>query len=399
MTVHTGLDRVARGDQAVLSLIPREGVGLLAHAASVDRILRPAHTVLTAAGIEIGAFLGPEHGYASGAQDMVGVRESHTASGVPIYSLYGASEEDLYPKDEWLRDLSAVVIDLQDVGARYYTYVWTAAIVFERAARLGIPTVVLDRPNPLGGTVVEGAPQRHGYRSFVGYEDVAVRHGLTLAEILVMIADRHALDREGLRIVPMEGWRRDMFFPDTGLPWVLPSPNMPTFDTAAVYPGGCLLEGTNLSEGRGSTRPFEVWGAPFVDPEAIAESLVVDGAILRPLHFEPTFHKHAKKVCAGFQVHVTDVKRFRSYETYLKLIHAVFGQRRGAAWRTETYEFVSDRPAIDLLTGGPEFRSCVEDGSSLGPLLAREQAGAAAFDRSRDPWLLYPRDASFRNSP
>lgn len=264
--------------------------------------------------------------------------------------------------------------------------------MLEAAAAVGVPTVVLDRPNPLGGVVLEGALQRPGYRSFVGLYDVPVRHGMTIAEITRMVHARLGLDDAALITVPMQGWQRDMYFDATGLPWVYPSPNMPTLDTAVVYPGGCLIEGTLLSEGRGTTRPFEVFGAPWVDGEALARALdgKLPGAALRPLRFLPTFQKHAKQLCSGVQLHVTDREVFRSYEAYLRILHELLTRSPDAPrYRTEEYEYVTDRPAIDLLTGGPEFREAVDAGASIEPWLLREAVGAKAFAAQREPYLLY----------
>ena len=385
--VRTGLDRLTDGDSKTTRLVAGRRIGLLAHAASVDRDYRHALDVLREAGAEIAALFGPEHGFFGTAQDMVGVG-THAAEEVPVYSLYGEDASDLSPDPAWLEDLDALVIDLQDVGSRYYTYVWTAALAMKAAAAVGTEVVILDRPNPLGGVRVEGAPQRDGYLSFVGLYPVAVRHGLTIAELLLWVRDREAIDRDALQIVPLDGWKRAMTFTDTGLPWVMPSPNMPTLDTALVYPGGCLVEGTKLSEGRGTTRPFELWGGPGLNVDALLE-LDLHGVTLRPVEFLPTFQKHAGAVCRGVQVHVTDPWVFRPYEAYLRMLHAVLpGLDPDARWRTEVYEFVSDRPAIDLLTGGPELRKAVDEGASLQEVLAAEARGAADFDgRRRDSWL------------
>jgi uncharacterized protein YbbC (DUF1343 family) len=356
----------------------------------VDAGLRPAAEILSAAGAQLHALFGPEHGHFGAAQDMVGVRSAAGRAAVPVHSLYGDTPEALSPRYEWLDGLDAVVIDLQDVGSRYYTYVWTATLMLRACAARGVQTIVIDRPNPLGGLVVEGAPQRPGYRSFVGLYDVAVRHGMTIGEICTMVRRLERLPEDNLTILAMEGWRRSMLFPETGLPWVLPSPNMPTFDTAMVYPGGCLLEGTNLSEGRGSTRPFEIWGAPFLDGERLAASMSVEGAILRPLVFRPTFHKHAGVDCGGVQVHVTDASRFRAYATYARLIAAVRRQaREDFAWRTERYEFVSDRPAIDLLAGGSELRAAVEAPDAIDGWLVADSRAATDFLAQRADDLLY----------
>lgn len=388
--VATGLDRIADDEPDALFLL-RGRVALLAHPASVDHRYRHAREVLVEAGADLRALFGPEHGYGGEAQDMAEVGDARDADGVPIHSLYGASEETLSPTPAQLEGLDAVVVDLQDVGSRYYTYVWTAASMLKACAARGIRTVVLDRPNPLGGVVVEGAPQRPGHRSFVGLYDVSVRHGLTIGEIATMVRALEGIDEKLLDVVPMRGWRRDQTFERTGVRWVLPSPNMPTLDTARVYPGGCLLEGTALSEGRGLTRPFEIWGAPGLDGGALAEAVALEGVILRPTTFQPTFQKHAGAVCGGVQVHVVEPARFAPYEAYQRLIAAAAAQLGDRfAWRPDPYEFVADIPAIDLLTGGPEYREAVEGTRDLDDVVAAERAGAARFREQRRAWLLYP---------
>lgn len=396
--VRTGLDRIAAGDREAVRLVQGRNVGLLAHPASVDAELRHACGVVAEAGGLLRALFGPEHGWGGEAQDMeaVAVAEGGEESGnaqraqVPVYSLYGQREADLSPTPEQLDGLDALVVDLQDVGSRYYTFVWTAALVLRAAAAHGIETVLLDRPNPLGGEIVEGRPQRRGYRSFVGLYDVPVRHALTIGELLEHVRREEGLDGEALRIVDMQGWARHMEWEDTGLPWVLPSPNMPTPDTAHVYPGGCVIEGTRLSEGRGTTRPFEIWGAPFLDGSRLARTMDIEGAKLRPLTFRPMFQKHAGTTCGGVQVHVFDPGRFRPYEAYLRLVEAA---RRQAperfAWRTEPYEMVADRPAVDLLTGGPEYREAVDAGAPLDEVLEAERRGAERFVRDRRTLLRY----------
>lgn len=388
--VVTGLDRIAVGDAGACAKVRGRRIGLVAHPASVDRRMIHASTVLARAGATIAAYFGPEHGFGGEAQDMAAVDGGRTHEGVPVYSLYGTSEAQLSPTREQLAGLDAIVVDLADVGSRYYTFVWTAALVLRAAAAAGIETVVLDRPNPLGGAIVEGAPQRPGYRSFVGLYDVPVRHGMTIGEIAARTRFLEKLDDRALSIVAMRGWRRAMTFPETGLPWVLPSPNMPTYETARVYPGGCLLEGTLASEGRGTTRPFEIFGAPWLDGAQLARRVSLRGAVLRPLTFSPTFHKHAGKTCGGVQVHVTDERAFAPYAAYLALLDAMKRQAPDAfAWRTEAYEFVGDRPAIDLLTGGPEVRAAIDRGAGLDGVLAAEEAGARAFAEARRPFLAY----------
>lgn len=384
----TGLERIAAGDDAVLSRLRGRKLGLCAHPASVDSRLRHARHVLESQGLELAALFGPEHGYGGEAQDMIAVHDA-APEGLPVHSLYGADEAALSPTPQQLAGLSALVIDLQDVGARYYTFVWTAVLMLRAAAKSGIETIILDRPNPLGGTVVEGGPQRAGYRSFVGLCDVAVRHGMTIGELCHMVALQEGLS-DALHVVTMQGYRRDWEFADTGLPWVLPSPNMPTLTTAQVYPGGCLIEGTNLSEGRGTTKPFEIWGAPFLASAELAQRVTAPGVVLRPLSFHPTFQKHGGQRCFGLQVHVEDPKALRSYELYLRLIAEARQLSNGAfAWRTTPYEFVSDRPAIDLLTGGPEYRTAVDQGLSIDTWLQQDRAAAQRFERDRQPYLLY----------
>ena len=388
-SVLTGLDRIAERDDAVLSRLRGRRLGLCAHPASVDGRLRHARHVLESQGLEISTLFGPEHGYGGEAQDMISVGDDRKPSGPPVYSLYGATEAALSPSAEQLSGLEAIVVDLQDVGSRYYTFVWTAVLVLRAAAARGIEVIVLDRPNPLGGEVVEGGPQRAGYRSFVGLCDVAVRHGMTIGELCHMVAQQEGLS-DALHVAKMRGYQRHMDFAQTGLPWVLPSPNMPTLTTAQVYPGGCLLEGTNLSEGRGTTRPFEIWGAPFLDAAQLAARVQGEGVIVRPLSFSPTFQKHAKQRCFGVQVHVMDAASLRSYALYLRLIAEAQRCSAGAfAWRTEEYEFVRDRPAIDLLTGGPEFRTLADAGDDIRDWLAQDDKHAQAFAVSRRQWLMY----------
>lgn len=393
MTVLTGLDRLVAGEEGLLRRLRGKRLGLLAHPASVDRALRPAAQLLREAGIEIAALFGPEHGFDGGAQDMIAVADGK-AEGLPVHSLYGSSAADLSPKAEWLEGLEAVVVDLQDIGSRYYTYVWTAALMLRATARAAIPLIVFDRPNPLGGAIVEGRPQRPGYRSFVGLYDVPVRHGLTIAEMLRLVQHEEGLDESALEVVTMRGWRRSMSFDQTGLPWVLPSPNMPALETAFAYPGGCLLEGTTLSEGRGTTRPFEIWGAPWLDGYKLAAEVRIEGACLRPLSFRPSFHKHAGSSCGGVQLHVVDRERFRPYEAYLRCIEAAVRQlpEGQLPWRREAYEFVEDRLAIDLLTGGAEFRQTIAAGDDLTDLLELEAQGARVFQqRARELHHLYDR--------
>jgi uncharacterized protein YbbC (DUF1343 family) len=397
--VETGLDVLLHER---IPLLRGRRVGVLCHPASVDSRLRHIVDALQAASIQITRLFGPEHGIRGEAQDMIGVdsvRDFRT--GIPVISLYGDRFESLSPTREALADLDVLVVDLQDVGSRYYTFIWTMALCLQAAAAAGVAVVVLDRPNPIGGADVEGGYIDHGFASFVGLGSVPVRHGLTIGEVARLV--RAGIPWGGqrfatpiaceLEVVPMKGWRRADHFDATRLPWVLPSPNMPTPETALVYPGLCLLEGTNISEGRGTTRPFEIFGAPFVDGHRLAESLAQEhlpGVAFRPLSFRPTFHKFAGQVCGGVQLHVASRADFRPYLTGVAILRALRNLAPDAfAWRTEKYEFVSERPAVDLLAGGDQIRKGVEGRASLAELQATWQAAENDFRGRRADCLIY----------
>lgn len=396
--VATGLMRLARGEGPALRGRP---VALLCHPASVTAELAHAREVLTGpVGARLVSLLGPEHGLDAAAQDMESVAQETGPKGhVPMYSLYGETFASLSPSEAMLHDAEWLVIDLQDIGSRYYTYVWTAVLAAEVALQCGRKVLLLDRPNPLGGLDewVEGGAITAGQESFVGLHDVAVRHGMTLAELARMaIVERGRAPEGELVILECSGWRRRMMLPATGLPWVLPSPNMPTFETAQVYPGQCLLEGTNLSEGRGCTRPFEIFGAPWIDGAALAAALAAvpdatPGLRVRALGFKPMFHKFAGQRCGGVQLHVHAPAAVRSLQTSWALLTAMWRLGQGAMrWRSEPYEFVADRPAIDLLAGGPWLRAAVEAQAPLAELLAAQEPGRRAFIARRRGFLRYP---------
>jgi uncharacterized protein YbbC (DUF1343 family) len=291
-----------------------------------------------------------------------------------------------------LHGLDAVVVDLQDVGARYYTFVWTMALTMRACAQAGIRVIVLDRPNPLGGEVVEGNIPEPAFASFVGLYPVAARHGMTIGELASYLNVEHALGCD-LTVVPMRGWRRRMMWEDTDLPWVPPSPNMPTPDTARVYPGGCLLEATNLSEGRGTTRPFEWVGAPFLDAHRYAQVMNdqrLPGVRFRPARFLPTFHKWSDRLCGGVQVHVTDATRFKPFLTGLGLIAAARTLAPDRfAWRRPPYEFERVRLPFDVLCGTGAIRRALERGRRLDDIERGWRAPLARWKRRRARYLLY----------
>ncbi|MCG6920267.1 MAG: DUF1343 domain-containing protein [Acidobacteria bacterium] len=365
-------------------------VGLLANPASItSNLVHASLAIARLRGVRLVALFGPEHGITADAQDLVEVGHSRAATGLPVHSLYG---ETRVPTPEMLAGLDAVVVDLQDVGSRYYTYVYTLLHVLEACAREGKRVIVLDRPNPLGGVVVDGNVLGPDYRSFVGMHPLPVRHGLTVGELALMFRQELGLDVD-LHVVRMRGWRRGMHFEDTALPWVLPSPNMPTPDTAFVYPGGCLLEGTNLSEGRGTTRPFELVGAPWLDGPALARALErerLDGVGIRPASFTPTFQKHAGRLCHGVQVHVLDRKSFSAFLTYLLLIHHARRQDpEQFAWREPPYEYELVKPPIDILAGTDRVRRTIDAGRSPRTLAPGWRKQQDVFRRRRKRFLLY----------
>ncbi|HYG62091.1 MAG TPA: DUF1343 domain-containing protein [Thermoanaerobaculia bacterium] len=391
--MRTGLDRLL----ADPSRLAGRRYGLLAHGASITREPRPIHralAALSADGEAPRALFGPEHGYYGVEQDMVASEnERDPWTGVPIVSLYGDREESLKPCPCAFDGLDLLVIDLQDVGSRYYTYAATAVWAAEAALAAGCEVWVLDRPNPIGG-VIEGDRPRPGHESFVSAFLLPVRHGLTLGEILRLEARRRGW-KEGLEVWAMEGWRRDMPWEATGLPWVAPSPNMPTLLTALIYPGGCLVEATELSEGRGTTRPFQLVGAPGLDPVALADRLAargLPGIAFLPTYFKPQFQKHRGQVCGGVELVVTDAAALRPYRTGVELLFTVRQLDPDRfAWREAPYEFVSDRPAIDLLTGGPECREAIDTGDekALTGWIAGWAADEAAFREEYQDILLY----------
>jgi uncharacterized protein YbbC (DUF1343 family) len=387
-SVESGLDVLVRRR---LALVRGQRVALLAHQASVDRRYAHASTLLgDLRGVRLRALLAPEHGLWGAPQDHAHVSGTRDpASGLPVFSLYGPRRE---PTAAMLRGIDSVVVDLQDVGARYYTFVWSMALAMRVCARLGVRVIVLDRPNPLGGARVEGNVADPTFASFVGLYPLAVRHGMTIGELASYLNEQHALGCR-LTVVPMRGWRRAMSWDDTGLPWVAPSPNMPTTDTACVYPGGCLLEGTNLSEGRGTTRPFEWFGAPYLDAGRYAAALErerLPGVRFRPARFLPTFHKWAGRLCEGVQVHVTDEATFKPFLTGLAEIAVARRLApRAFAWRRPPYEFEKRRLPIDILCGTDAIRKAIEAGTPLPAIERAWQRDLERWKRRRAPYLLY----------
>lgn len=391
-------------------------LGAVVHPASVLPDLAHMADLLAAPGRpwRLAALFGPQHGMHGHTQDNMVEWEAGDGTadprwGVPVHSLYGAHRK---PTPSMLDGLDALLVDLQDVGARYYTFVWTMLLAMEAAHGRGLAVVVPDRPNPLGGRDVEGPGLDPGFRSFVGLHDVPIRHGLTAAELARLVAAERFPNLR-LHVLPMEGWRRGMHWEETGLPWVLPSPNMPTPDTARVYPGTCLLEATTVSEGRGTCRPFEILGAPWIDGAWLKDDLDglgLPGCVFREVGFQPTFHKGRGRLCRGVQIHVVDRAAFRPVRTGFAVLWAL--RRHGAAaasvatvavdpfrpegipdafaWKAPPYEYEEVKLPFDILAGHPRWREALEAGADPREIAGLWAADERAFAERRRPFLLYP---------
>jgi uncharacterized protein YbbC (DUF1343 family) len=372
-------------------------VGFCCNHTAIDRSYRHGVDLVRGAGVNLVRLFGPEHGVRATAQDMEHVFElKDPVTGLPTVSLYGDSEASLHPSPDTLRDLDVVLFDIQDIGSRYYTYQATLGYLMEVAGPLGVKVVVLDRPNPIDGVTLEGNLVQPGFRSFVGAYPLAVRHGMTLGELGDYFR-RHCGVQCDYEVIRCEGWSRGDWFDATGLPWVFPSPNMPTLDTATIYPGTCLVEATNLSEGRGTTRPFHLIGAPWLEPEAfaaacraLAEREGLEGVAFRPHAFIPGFQKHARVPCGAVEIHVVDRTRMNALLAGMVVVAAARAcDPEKFKWRTEEYEFVTEPIAIDLLTGSEEYRKTVEAGGSLRGLLEGWAPQVAEFADRRASSLLY----------
>jgi uncharacterized protein YbbC (DUF1343 family) len=365
-------------------------VGVVANPASLDRHFHHVTERLGSSNeFTLTAIFGPQHGYRSDLQDNM-IESAHDADprrNVPIFSLYSETRE---PTDEMLSLVDVLVVDLQDVGARIYTFVYTMANCMRAAARAGKPVIVCDRPNPIGAAKVEGPTLEPGYESFVGQFAIPMRHGMTIGELARYFNQWIGCE---LEVVAMEGYTRETWWDATGLPWIMPSPNVPTLDTAIVYPGTVLVEGTMLSEGRGTTRPFELVGAPWADGELFAgrmNRVGLPGVHFRGVHFEPTFQKHAKKTCGGCQIHVIDRQQFRPVAVGVSLIREFYATAPDLfAWRDPPYEYEYEKMPVDILAGSPALRSQVEQQVPLEEIEASWRAGVEQFEDARRPYLLY----------
>ncbi|HEX8567483.1 MAG TPA: DUF1343 domain-containing protein [Pyrinomonadaceae bacterium] len=387
--IQLGIERLL-GDE--LPLLKNARVGLLCNQASVNRSFHHAADLLyQKAEINLTALFGPQHGIRGDVQDNM-IETGHSmdsATDLPVYSLYSETRE---PTDEMLENIDILVCDLQDVGCRIYTFVYTMANCMKVAGRLGKKVIVCDRPNPINGISIEGNVLDPNWASFVGMYPIPVRHGLTIGELALFFKEYFNIECE-LEIVPMRGWERQLWLDETDAPWVLPSPNMPTVDTAAVFPATVFFEGTQVSEGRGTTRPFEFVGAPYINSQQFAaklNSLKLPGVYFRAAEFQPTFQKHAGKTCGGVQLHVLDRETFQPVRSGLEMVKAIvelYGEE--FKWKNPPYEYVYDKNPFDVISGTDEIRRAIENKTSIERLTASWQNDIQAFVDRREPILLY----------
>jgi uncharacterized protein YbbC (DUF1343 family) len=378
--------------QARVDLIDGVRVGLVCNQASVDHALNhSADVLLGVGGVRLKNLFGPQHGIRGDVQDNM-VETPHTVdveTGLRVYSLYSETRE---PTEEMLREVDVIVCDLQDVGCRIYTFVYTIANCMRVAGRLGKRLIVCDRPNPIGGVAVEGNLLEAGFESFVGQFQLPTRHGMTAGELSKMFRAHWGIECD-LEVIEMEGWTRDLWFDETDIPWVLPSPNMPTLDSATVFPGTVHLEGTQMSEGRGTTRPFELVGAPYVEAGEFARRLEAQGlpgVKFRPTNFRPTFQKHSGVTCGGVQIHVLDREEFKPVVTGLAVVKVGFDlYGEDFRWKEPPYEYVFDKNPFDVISGTSSLRGSIERGDSLDELERSWQEGLETFNKTREKFLLY----------
>jgi len=381
-------------------LLAGKRIGLVCHEASVDEECRSTVDLMLSRAPELAyrltALFSPQHGLWGQHQDNMIETPHGWLKDIPLYSLYSETRK---PTPAMLEDVDVLVIDLQDVGTRIYTFLYTMSYVMEAAAEAGKQVIVLDRPNPIGGATVQGITLDPAYRSFVGLYPMPTRHGLTIGEAARFMNDRHRLNvgrRCELHVVPMQGWKRASYWGDLGLVFVMPSPNIPSAHTCHTFPGFVYFEGTSVSEGRGTTRPLEQCGAPFVEPEALLTFLDREypswreGARVRATGFQPTFQKHAGRVCHGVFVHPVDRDAFNPVRTGLALLRGIVALHGQAfQWKQPPYEYETERLPIDVIAGGPWVREWAEGRRPWSELDERERADVAAFEQERREYLLY----------
>lgn len=375
-----------------LRLLRGARVGLICNQASANHELRHAADLLYEhPGVELRALFGPQHGIRGDVQDNM-IETEHTVdreTGLPIHSLYSETRE---PTEAMLNDLDLLVFDMQDVGCRIYTFAYTMANCMVAARKFGKKIIVCDRPNPINGVDVAGNVLEPEHASFVGQFAIPTRHGMTLGELAQMFNSHFELNCD-LEVVKMEGWERSLWHDQTDAPWVMPSPNMPTLDSATVFPGTVHFEGTQLSEGRGTTRPFELVGAPYVNAEEYARSLNdlnLPGVFFRSCIFRPTFQKHAWTSCGGVQIHVTDRNVFAPVITGVAMVKIAYDLYTAEfRWKEPPYEYVYDRNPFDVIAGTSSIREAIENGSSLEAIQHCWKEKLESFRQLRQGYLLY----------
>lgn len=367
-------------------------VALVCNQASVDHSFRHAADLLfDHPSINLTTLFGPQHGIRGDVQDNM-IESGHAQdgrTGLPVYSLYSETRE---PTDEMLKDVDAIVVDLPDIGCRIYTFAYTMANCMRAAARLKKKVVVCDRPNPIGGVEVAGNLLEPGHESFVGLFPTPTRPGLTMGELARLFNEEYGIGCE-LEVVEMDGWQREFWYDDTDAPWVLPSPNIPTPQSTIVFPGTVHLEGTQMSEGRGTTKPFELVGAPYIRPDAYVDELTrlnLPGVLFRACVFMPTFQKHGGKACGGVQIHVTDRKVFEPVQTGVAIVKTAFDMYPDDfRWKNPPYEYEYTRNPFDVIAGTTKLREQIERGDSLEMIVQSWQPGVAEFKEVRARYLLY----------
>ena len=387
--VQLGLERLL---EEIPASIKRARVGLICNQASVDHGFRHAADLVHGhPDINLRALFGPQHGIRGDVQDNM-IETEHSIdrkTGLPVHSLYSETRE---PTDGMLQDIDALIFDMQDVGCRIYTFVYTLANCMRAARRLGKKVIVCDRPNPINGASIAGNILEPEYASFVGQFPLPTRHGMTVGELAQMFNEHFKIECD-LEVIPMIGWKREFWHDDTDAPWVLPSPNMPTLDAATVFPGTVHFEGTQVSEGRGTTKPFELIGAPYIDADAYADALNalgLAGVYFRSCVFQPTFQKHAGVSCGGAQIHVTDRDAFEPWLTGIamaKFAHDMY--RDEFRWKEPPYEYVFDKNPFDVISGTAKIREAFEQGTELDVIVEGTKAPLAEFKKSREAYLLY----------
>lgn len=391
--MRTGLETLL-SDGNRLERLRHQRVGVLAHAASVTQTGEHIIFALRKESIDPARIFAPEHGLWGAAQDMEGVDHGYDEIVErDIVSLYGHCRESLKPEASVLDNLDAVIIDVQDVGARYYTFAYTALFLAQAALTRGLEVIVIDRPNPINAETIEGNLIDPAYHSFVGMRSSMTRHGMTIGEMLTMwCTTENTPNLQNLYVSRMADYDRRQYYDETGCYWAMPSPNMPNIETAIIYPGMCLIEGTTLSEGRGTTRPFEIFGAPWVRANEVLSALnmlSLPGVSFRPLDFKPMFQKHAHEVCHGLEMHVTNRQTFRPVLTGIAIVGVMHALHEEFAWRTETYEFENDRLAIDLLFGNDRIRKAIEHQENPYRIVERFEAETESWRAQRADFLSY----------